>query len=674
MATYSDKFSSGWATLYLVVTESEQSIANNKTKLKCVLKIKKNSSCSSYNSGGASISMTINGTKLYSSSSFDIRSLSVGSTKTLTTETITVSHDSEGKKSVTCKASFKSGVGLGSASISDTFKCTTIPRASTVSLSASNIEIGQSITANITRKSTSFTHDVVFYTSTRTFASYTNVSTSQTFVLDSPDWYTDMPSSPSCTAYCKVTTKSGGSTIGNPVTKSFTVKVPEDICPTVGNLTITPGKISIGGVDYENVLVQNKNELTASVGTCAAGTGSSIDSYIFSGPGFPETAISTSDTTATVSISSVSSYGELAYTVTVKDKRGRSATTPSKVIECYQYYNPSFKPGSFNAYRVVEQEDGSYIADPNGKMLLCKWTPVIASVGGRNTCYAVITYTCNGVTKSTDPIYGDHVVIDLGESDKTYSVTATLTDGFGATVSSTENSEPITVNGSARILNIANNSLGLAIGKMSSVDDDYEGTNGLFECAWDADFLGDVSIKGDSLTKLLSDLAHPVGSVLITSTNKNPSETLGGTWELVNKSFKPGSVSSNSEYFTNSSNISSSSVYVTRAGNSIRIRLQTVLTAAVVDDEVNIGTFKYNAIGITSLPFGLYQYPCGCDARDAAMLCTIAWDTGEIKAVQSLPETNSTTESNMYLDVTFLLNLECMLDDFCNEFHWQRIE
>ena len=472
MATYSDSFSSGWATLYLVVTESDQSIENNTTTLKCVLKIKKVKSCQSYNNGGASISMTINGSKLYSSSTFDIRSLGVGSTKTLATKNITVSHNTEGAKSVSCKASFSSGVGLGSASISKTFTCTTIPRASTLTLSASSVNVGGTITANISRKSTNFTHDVQFYTSNRTFKTYTGVATSQAFKLDSSYWYSDMSSSTSCTAYCKVTTKSGSTIIGSPVTKSFTVNIPSTIAPTAGELTLTPGSIKIGDTTYTDILVQNKNGLTASVGTCKAGTGSSIASYTFSGPGFAGTEI----TSTSSSISSVPSYGDLlTYKVTVKDKRGRTATS-SKAIECYQYFNPSFKAGSFNAYRVTEQEDGSYIADPNGTKLMCKWVPVIASVGGRNTCSTVITYTSDGVTKSTEPIYGDHAVIELGESDKSYSVTATLTDGFGATASSTDNSEPITVNGSARILNIASNSLGLAIGKMSSVDDDYKGT------------------------------------------------------------------------------------------------------------------------------------------------------------------------------------------------------
>ena len=211
MATYSDKFSSGWATLYLVITEKEQSVTNNTTTLSCALKIKKNSSCSSYNSGGASISMTVNGSKLYSSSSFDIRSLGVGSTKTLTTKTVTVAHASNGTKSVSCSASFKSGVGLGSASISSkTFTCTTIPRASTVTLSASSVNIGDSITANISRKSTSFTHDVSFYiNSTYTSGVFTGITASKTFTPIPDSWYTALSAAESCTAYCKVQTKSG---------------------------------------------------------------------------------------------------------------------------------------------------------------------------------------------------------------------------------------------------------------------------------------------------------------------------------------------------------------------------------------------------------------------------------------------------------------------------------
>ena len=535
MATYSDKFSSGWATLYLVVTESSQSITNNTTTLSCALKIKKNSSCSSYNNGGASISMTINGSKLYSSSSFDIRSLSVGSTKTLATKTITVTHNSDGTKSVACKASFSSGVGLGSASItSKTFTCTTIPRASTFTLSTTSVNVGGTITANISRKSTSFDHNVSFYTSKRTFKTYTGVDTSQAFKLDSSYWYSDMPDTTSCTAYCKVTTKSGDKTIGSSVTKTFTVKVPSTVVPTAGKLTLTPEPITISGIQYTGILVQNKNKLTAKVGTCTPGTGSDIDSYTFSGSGFSGTAI-----TSTSSSTLVPSYGdELIYKVTVKDKRGRTATS-SNTIQCYQYFKPSFKAGSFNAYRVVEQEDGSYISDANGTKLKCEWTPVIASVGGKNTCSVVVTYVCNGETVSTDPITDkNYTVIDLGESDKTYSVTATLTDGFGATVSSTENSEPITVNGSSRIINVAKNGMGLAIGKMSSVDENYNEPNGLFECSWDAKFTGNVFFDN------LVDLIYPVGSIYISVNSTNPATLFGGTWSQLQNRFLLGAGSS----------------------------------------------------------------------------------------------------------------------------------
>ena len=674
MALYTDSFSSGWATLQLEVTESTQSVSNNTTTLQCVLKIKKDKSCSSYNNGGATISMTINGSKLYSSSSFDIRSLSVGSTKTLATKTITVSHNGDGSKSVSCSASFKSGVGLGSASISKTFTCTTIPRASSVSLSASSVNIGESITANITRKSTSFTHDVRFYIGdTYTSDTFTNISTSKSFTIPT-SWYSALSSSTSYTAYCKVTTKSGSTQIGDSVTTKFTINVPSNITPTVGELTLKPDSIKIGNTTYTDILVQNKNGLTATVGTCSAGTGSSISSYTFSGPGFSGTAI----TNTSERISSVPSYGdELTYTVTVKDKRGRTDSV-SKTIQCYQYFNPSFKAGSFKSYRVTEQDDGSYLVDPNGTKLMCEWMPVIASVGGRNTCYAIVTYTSNGVSQSTDPIYGTQAVIDLGESNKTYSVTAKLVDSFGATAESTDNSEPITVNGSARIINVADNSLGLAIGKMSSVDDDYDEPNGLFECAWDARFDGDILVKdpqGDFnlLFDVFRDLMHPVGSIFITSTNTDPSATLGGTWTLFNKGFT-SYAGENSEFVTAESNVSGVTCSVIRNDSTLRVRLGCTLGFNVTDTSTKIAKLNWDKIGINAISYALYSYPVGCDAGDAILLCQVLNESGEVSINDAIGPNrgNATKDATIYIDFTVPIRYSQMIDSFCNRFYWKR--
>ena len=132
MATYQANFGSGWARLNLDVTTQSQSIANNTSYLKCTLSITKLIACSSWNQGGANVYMTINGTTLYSSSTIDIRSLGVGSTQTLSTQYITVSHNSDGTKSVSVKGYCASGVGLGTASISSTYTCTTIPRQASI--------------------------------------------------------------------------------------------------------------------------------------------------------------------------------------------------------------------------------------------------------------------------------------------------------------------------------------------------------------------------------------------------------------------------------------------------------------------------------------------------------------------------------------------------------------
>ena len=60
------------------------------------------------------------------------------------------------------------------------------------------------------------------------------------------------------------------------------------------------------------------------------------------------------------------------------------------------------------------------------------------------------------------------------------------------------------------------------------------------------------------------DVMHPVGSILITSTNTNPSSELGGTWELIDKEFfelgiQDTTNSGSGTYFTpNTTNISKS--------------------------------------------------------------------------------------------------------------------
>lgn len=137
MATYTSNFSSGWASLNVEVTTQSQSVADNSSYLKCVMYIHKISSCSSYNLGGATVALNINGNTLYSSDSIDIRNLAVGSNQILCTKYITVYHNADGTKSVSCSGYIASGVGLGTASTTGTYTCSTIPRQATITSATS---------------------------------------------------------------------------------------------------------------------------------------------------------------------------------------------------------------------------------------------------------------------------------------------------------------------------------------------------------------------------------------------------------------------------------------------------------------------------------------------------------------------------------------------------------
>ena len=100
MATYTDNFSSGWAKLIVTISESGVSVANNTSVISWAIKIKKLKSSSSNNSGGADIRLTVGGTRRYTSDTFSISSLGVGSTKTLKSGSYTKTHSSDGSLNV----------------------------------------------------------------------------------------------------------------------------------------------------------------------------------------------------------------------------------------------------------------------------------------------------------------------------------------------------------------------------------------------------------------------------------------------------------------------------------------------------------------------------------------------------------------------------------------------
>lgn len=402
-----------------------------------------------------------------------------------------IAHNSDGSKDFSAEVESviytanESYTGNGTWTLpSITISSGTPGQNSTFSFSphTNTFEIGDEITVNITRSNSNYVHDVEFYlsgygrgTDSAFYKKYTSVATSQSFTV--PDiWCNYMVSNESCTAYCRVITKnSSGTTIGLPATKQFTVKVPTSIVPTIGSLVLNPIDVQIDGISY-NYLIKDKNKLEIKASGCEAGTGSKIKSYKFSGPSVSQ-IIETLDSSTETSVSSVRAFGDLTYTLVVTDARGRTAST-SVDIYCYNYQNPYFK---------------NFATTRSGTQLTYTFTVCFSDLKSGDTTEILNSATVNvyvdtntlvktitDVTSNTS-VTGSFTLT----SDTTHTVYATVTDALN----SSARSDDKTIFSDAKIVNIASDGLGLALGKMSE-------KNG-FECDWDAQFNGDVNIGGN---------------------------------------------------------------------------------------------------------------------------------------------------------------------------------
>lgn len=401
----------------------------------------------------------------------------------LLTWTGDIAHNSDGSKSINVgvylyqsgpsnylptQYSSSSPLAMGSVAL------TTIPRASSFGEISGNT-IGSNMTVNINRNSSSFTHQLWYKLGNSAWYDLgKGIGTQKVFTI-SNDLLSQLPSATSGTLQLCLRTYNGNTQIGSDVYKNVTVYVASSVVPSVGTITLDPA--DIGG---QNILIQGKNKLTVSVSGCSAGSGSSIKSYTFSGPGISSTTTGTSVTSS----GTISNTGTLTYTVKVTDNRGRTASK-SATITCYAYSAPYIRP--FSAYRC----DSSGKADGNGTYVKCNYTLGYSSVNGTNNVTVKILYKKNSassyssVTSLTDSTAtsGSQTLSSI-DTASTYTIYATITDKYGGSAQSST----ATIFSLSRVINITPDGTGIALGKIS--EKTSSNTNGLFECKWDAKFYG----------------------------------------------------------------------------------------------------------------------------------------------------------------------------------------
>ena len=448
--------------LQIAWSVGSQSVANNTSSVTAKVQLVSTGSSYTINSTATkSGSLTINGTKYTFSFT---ASLSGNQTKTLFTKTVTVAHGSDGTKtcsfSATCGINVTlSGTYYGNVTASGSGTFDTIARASTISSVTSSVSVNgtNAVTVAIDRKSSSFTHTVVF-----SFGSYskttTGVGTSTSYAIPQ-SWLNAIPNGTSGTAKVTVTTYSGSTKIGSAVSKNFTLTVPSTVVPTISTVTLSE---AVSGIAAQfGGYVQNKSKIAVKI-TASGTLSSTIKSY--------KTTIQGANFTAASFTSGVlTKSGTSTVTITVTDSRGRTAST-TRSITVTAYAAP--KITTFKGFRCLSNGTENY----EGTYLNSAVNFTVSSVGSKNTASYSLEYklknteTWTALKSGTGYTLNQNIISGSGfmSVDNSYDVRLSVTDFF-TTVRST-----IEIPTAFTLLDFNSSGKGVAFGKVSEVADGME--------------------------------------------------------------------------------------------------------------------------------------------------------------------------------------------------------
>jgi hypothetical protein len=403
-------------------------------------------------------------------------------------------------------------ISAGVVEKSQSLTLTTIPRATTPTLSTSSADMGATITINTPRASSSFTHELAYsFASSGWVTIATAAGTSQSWTI--PDRATSLPNATSTTATIRCITKNGSTTIGTK-TVTMTVKVPASVVPQVTG--VVPTEAVAGLAAQFGMFIRNKSKISVKV-TGSGAKGSTIKAYQTTFMGKTYNAASwTSD---------VLTGSSQAIKARVQDSRGRWSDYLTVNIAAAAYGPPEIR--RLQVYRCLE--DGTLNND--GTYMKVSVAYSVAPLNNKNTASAVISYKQSTGAEYTEALTktdlsADTVVGPLSatfSTDYQYDVRLVVTDYFGAS------SQAFTfLPSGAVILDILADGTGIAFGKTaerSGVDIGWS-AKGAVLGMWEATA---YVPEGGDLDEYVKPGVYSVQSNAVAATVKNCPSTMGGT-------------------------------------------------------------------------------------------------------------------------------------------------
>lgn len=433
----------------LTLTQSSQSISGNYSNVRVLWK--STQSGASYNgytltgyywlayNGGSETKYSVSTT------------LPKSTTKTILDKTVTVSHRADGTGRISARTSLATGISAGTITKSASLTLTTIPRATTPTLSASSVDMGNKVTISLPRAASSFTHDLAYAFAGEDYVSIaTGVGTSYSWTV--PDLASKIPKATSGTVTIRCITKNGSTTIGTK-TVTLTAKVPSEVIPTVS--AVTHSEATSGLAAQFGAYIQGKTKLSVKI-TAAGAKGSTITDY-------QATLNDKTYDAASFTSDALTSSGTLSLKVRVKDSRGRWSKSKFIDITVLAYSPP--KITSFKVYRC----DASGNADDEGSYMAVAYQYSVTSLNNKNTASMAVKYKRTTATTYTSLLANTALSANttakpttVFSTDYQFDVQMTVTDWFGAVATVTA-----TLPTAAVIMDFKADGLGIAFGKVS---------------------------------------------------------------------------------------------------------------------------------------------------------------------------------------------------------------
>ena len=468
----------------LSVAQVSQDVAANTSKIKIVWKSTQSGASYNNNTKTAYYYVSVNGgaeTK-YSVS----YTLPKGTTKTIVSKTLTVSHNSAGACSVKVRTYMSTGISAGVVEKSKTLTLDTIPRASSIT-SASNVTLGNKCSVKWTPNATSFYYKLKFV-----LGSWSNtvnvgkpgVTTAYTYtgykIPTSVASYITSSTTATMTVYLYTYSDSGYKTqLGSATSKTFTVTVPSTTVPNITSFSVDPVS--------DNEIVQGwgiflKGYSKAKISCTAEGvSGSTIKNYIISGE------YSVTRTSMPYTGALLTKAGDIEFGCKVTDSRGRSSVLSETSILVIDYSSPSIS----NLVITRGSDDATKVT---AKVSYRHTEIFVGSSVSANSASAILYYR-----KSSESAYkeygeipnGTATVLDIPfEDTASYVFQVIVTDTLG----NTDKDEAI-ISTMKVIMDFRDGGKGLGIGKIAEKDQFEVGFESeFFE---NAKFEKDVEIVGD---------------------------------------------------------------------------------------------------------------------------------------------------------------------------------